>query len=95
MPKDLTPKTKKHLMEEIKRVKVESSNICSVGHSGDDSKMLTVEFHCKDKPENTVWAYYPVTAQAFNLMLQAESVGKYFNANIKTHPDVTGFNLSV
>lgn len=93
MPKELTQKTKDHLLE-IKRVPVKSSNIAAVGHTGEDSKTLTVEFHTPGKAENTVWSYYPVTAQAFNLLLQAESVGKYFNSNIKTHPDVSGFKLN-
>lgn len=94
MAKDLSPKAKQHYLD-VKRIKVESSNIVSVGHSGDDSKFLTVEFHCHGKKENDVWAYYPVTAQAFSLMVQAESVGKYFNENIKTHPHINGFKLTL
>lgn len=94
MAKDLNQKTKQHLLNEIKRIPVKSSNIAALGHTGDDSKTLTVEFHTHDKPENIVWSYYPVTAQAFNLMLQAESVGKYFNENIKTNPHISGFKLN-
>ena len=60
----------------MKRAKVESSNIASIGHDG---SILEVEFN-----SGAVYQYENVPIATYVELLQAESVGKYFNKNIKS-----------
>lgn len=90
---DLSAKTKQQYLN-LKREPVNSSQIKAIGYSGEDSKMLTVEFH-SGKPGHRIWGYHPVTIEGLHLLLRAESIGKYFNENIKTNPHVSQFNLSI
>ena len=56
---------------------VESSNIKAVGYRV-ETKQLLVQFKA-----DTLYSYDGVEADTFEALLNAESVGKYFNANIK------------
>lgn len=57
---------------------VTSSNIESIGHEGDT---LAVQFK-----NGALWNYPGVTADTFDAMQKADSVGKFFNAHIKSNP---------
>lgn len=59
-------------------IKVESSNIAEISYKTKDS-VLFVKFK-----NGTVYSYTGVPAAEFINLLQAESVGKYFNAEIKS-----------
>lgn len=59
----------------MERVKVESSNVVSVGHDGQN---LEVEFK-----GGAVCVYYDVPARVYDVMMKADSVGKYLNEHIK------------
>lgn len=63
----------------MKRKKVESSNIASVGYDW-ETMTLEVEFTNDD-----VYQYTPVTEQAYKDMMNAESVGGYFYKNIRNN----------
>jgi hypothetical protein len=64
-------------------MKVKSSHINEVFHDA-EKNTLTVVFHSGAK-----WNYSPVTEQAFKEMTTAESVGKWFFANIKNNENIT------
>lgn len=53
----------------------QSSNIAGTAHDGDT---LYVKFH-----GGAVWRYHHVDAALYQQMLGAESMGKFFNANIR------------
>lgn len=69
-------------LKTIKRRKVESSNIKSIGYEPSIST-LVVKFHTGD-----LWSYKPITAQGFNAFMLSESKGKFFNQNIKNDPNI-------
>lgn len=58
------------------RTKVESSNIASVGYEGG---VLIIEFK-----NGAVYQYDNVPIRVYDVMMKADSVGKYFNAHIKS-----------
>ena len=60
------------------RTKVESSNIASVGYDQLDS-ILEIEFK-----SGAVYQYENVPIRVYDVMMKADSVGKYFNAHIKS-----------
>lgn len=60
----------------MQRTPVQSSNILSVGYA-EDSRTLEVEF------PGSVYQYKGVPAEAHTDMLKAESVGKFFAANVR------------
>lgn len=62
----------------MKMQSVTSSNIAEVGHEG---TTLRIKFNI-----GSVYEYENVTAATFQALLTAESVGKYFAANIKKLP---------
>ena len=62
----------------MKRQSVESSNIRSVGY---DEFLLVLEIEFKS---GAVYRYYGVPAEVHDELINAESVGKYFNANVKS-----------
>ena len=60
----------------MKRTKVESSNIASVGYDG---SILEIEFN-----SGAIYQYENVPIRVYDVMMKADSVGKYFNAHIKS-----------
>ena len=60
---------------------VESSYLKRVGYDPDEEE-LYVEFH-----GGKTWKYAKVTAQQYENMMTAESIGKWFIANIKKNPE--------
>ena len=61
----------------MEREKVISSNIAAVGYL-DDSNSLEVEF-----TNGSVYRYSGVPDQVYRDLLKANSIGKFFNINIK------------
>ena len=57
---------------------VESSNLRSVGY---DEFLLVLEIEFKS---GAVYRYYGVPSEVHDELINAESVGKYFNANVKS-----------
>ena len=62
----------------MKRQSVESSNLKSVGY---DEFLLVLEIEFKS---GAVYRYYGVPSEVHDELINAESVGKYFNANVKS-----------
>ena len=62
----------------MKRQSVESSNLRSVGYD-EFLLVLEIEFNA-----GTVYRYYGVPSEVHDELINAESVGKYFNANVKS-----------
>jgi len=62
----------------MERTPVSSSNICSVGYES-DSQILEVEFNT-----GALYQYSNVPQSEFEAMMNADSKGTYFNANIKS-----------
>lgn len=62
----------------MERQAVSSSNLASVGYDP-SSETLEVEFVTTGK----VYEYYNVPQFEFDRLLEAPSVGQYFNANIR------------
>ena len=66
----------------MNRQKVKSSNLESIGY--DPKKMLLeVEFS-----NGEVYQYHPVTEEAHKELMNAESQGKWFWANIRSNKDI-------
>lgn len=63
----------------MERQAVSSSNLASVGYNP-DSETLEIEFLKTGK----VYEYYNVPQFMFDRLMQAPSVGVFFNAEIKT-----------
>jgi hypothetical protein len=61
----------------MERQPVSSSNLTSVGYDG-GSEILEVEFK-----NGNIYQYYNVPQVMFDALLQAPSVGSFFNANIR------------
>lgn len=70
-------------IDNIKTLPVESSNIAEVGHNK-ETNTLQVKFTGK----GSIYQYNPVTEEAYKAMVGAESIGKWFNENIKTNQSV-------
>ncbi len=66
-------------MDEVTMIPVTSSNIEAIGHIP-ERLLLRVTFK-----SGQTWEYAGVTAEVFNRMLNAESVGKFFSASIRGH----------
>lgn len=64
----------------IERVKVESSQIESVGYDPEKS-VLDVEFR-----GGSVYRYDHVPFELFDALMKSESKGKFFGQSIKAHP---------
>lgn len=60
------------------RKPVKSSNLASVGYD-ENSHILEIEFH-----NGGIYQYYAVPIRIHNELMNAESHGKYFAANIRT-----------
>lgn len=67
----------------MERVSVSSSNIKSVGHDK-ISRTLEVEFN-----SGAVYQYFNVGQSVYDEMIDAGSVGQYFNANVKDNYNVS------
>lgn len=61
----------------MERVPVSSCHLLSVGYDK-QSKLLEVEFF-----STSVYQYFDVPNETFEALLQADSKGRYFEANIK------------
>lgn len=61
---------------------VESSNIAAVGYDG-STQTLIIRFH-----NGAEYSYNPVTEEAKNNLLAAESIGAYFNKHIRTNKGI-------
>lgn len=66
----------------MKRTEVESSMIRSVGYDP-DARVLEIEFN-----SDQVYQYFDVPSEEYEGLMQAESHGRYFLANIR---DVYGY----
>lgn len=62
----------------MKRTKVESSNIASVGYDPLDG-IMEIEFN-----SGAIYQYEKVPYRVYKVMMSSDSVGKYFNAHIKS-----------
>ncbi|HEY3281673.1 MAG TPA: KTSC domain-containing protein [Armatimonadota bacterium] len=65
----------------MERVPVESSMLASAGYDR-DSQTLEVEFL-----RGAVYQYYEVPEEVFKKLVEADSVGSYFNACIRNNYD--------
>lgn len=61
---------------------VESSQIAAIGYDA-DSKTLAVQFPGRGPNPGDVYHYFGVEPQVFTDLLESESKGKFFGANIK------------
>jgi hypothetical protein len=71
----------------IKLIPVNSSNVAAVGYD-EASKTLAVQFHNHGRG-NEIYHYTGVPKSTFEALRDAESVGKYLNAVIKTQYEYT------
>mgnify|MGYP003402989314 CR=1 FL=1 len=72
--------------QEIKRIEttpVNSSNLKAVGHDA-STNTLQVDFH-----NGAIYQYHPFTAEGYKMLLEADSVGAFFNTQIKTNTLLT------
>lgn len=58
---------------------VSSSLLASVGYDSDD-QLLEVEFH-----DSKVYQYSEIPEEIYRALLNAESLGRYFNRHIRGH----------
>lgn len=61
----------------MKRLFVESSNICSIGYDGNQS-VLQVEFN-----NGSIYNYYNVPKRIYSELINAESYGRYLDKHVK------------
>lgn len=61
----------------MKRQSVESSNLASVGYDK-DNELLEIEFK-----HGGIYQYFGVPVEVYKELMNADSHGKYFAANIK------------
>jgi len=67
-----------NIITNLELVSVESSQISAVGYS-EEHKTLAVEFI----RNNSLYYYSDVEKKVFEEMIEAESVGKFFAANVR------------
>ena len=65
----------------MNRVNVISSNLKSVGYDG-VNRILEIEFH-----DNRVYQYFNVPPSLHTRLMNAESHGKFFAREIRSHPE--------
>lgn len=65
----------------MKRQSVESSNLASVGYDK-DNELLEIEFK-----HGGIYQYFGVPIEVYKELMNADSHGKYFAANIKNDYD--------
>lgn len=63
----------------MRRQPVTSSNIAEIGYD-EGQRVLEILFS-----NGSLYQYFDVPPQIFNELMQASSVGKYLNSNIKSH----------
>jgi KTSC domain len=63
----------------MRRQPVTSSNIAEIGYD-EGQRVLEILFS-----NGSLYQYFEVPPQIFNELMQASSVGKYLNYNIKSH----------
>jgi KTSC domain len=63
----------------LSRVRVTSSFIASVGYDA-KARVLDVKFH-----SGSLWRYFDVPPEIYRAFLDAESKGRFYNANIRHH----------
>lgn len=79
----------------MKLTRVSSSQIYALGHSSEEANAdepadtLEVEFS-----SGSTWSYRPVSTQRFRALRDAESIGKYFNREIKNADGVKAERVS-
>jgi len=78
---------KKIKPEDIKRNDVSSSTIKSVGYDP-ETRTLVIEFKKRDGSFSALWEYSPITEQAYEDFVNADSIGYHFHANIKDNSTV-------
>lgn len=61
----------------MKRISVDSSNLASVGYDS-GNKILEIEFN-----SGSIYEYYNVPEYEYQNLMNADSHGKYFIANIR------------
>lgn len=67
----------------MNRAKIEgSSNIVEIGYDP-ENMTLEVKFH-----NNTIYQYWPITQLGWELLMKAESKGKYFNEKFRKNPKI-------
>ena len=67
----------------MKRSPVKSSNIKAIGFNH-EKLILEVEFH-----NNNIYQYHPVTIAGYVELMKADSVGSFFNKNIKGNDTIS------
>ena len=72
-------------IQNIDLIPVDSTQIHAIGHDA-ATNTLAIQFMSKGKPGN-VYEYANVPAKKFEAMLAAESIGKFFGAEIKAKVD--------
>jgi len=65
----------------MKRLSVESSNLASIGYDADDN-ILEIEFN-----HGGIYQYFNVPSEVYEELMNDDSHGKYFAANIKNDYD--------
>lgn len=75
----------------MKHIKVESSNIYSIGHEG---STLEITFKNKAGEPGATYAYTPVSFDGYKAFFNAESKGKFFAQYIKDNPQISFVKLS-
>lgn len=86
-PAELKPETVKYLLGLLPE-EVKSSNLKAIAYTNEDTKILVIQFH-----GGQIWAYTPVTLEAYHEFKRAESLGKWFNTNLKNNILVSAFKL--
>lgn len=67
----------------MERVAVKSSNIASIGYD-QESKVLEVEFHPpKDERVGRIYEHYGVPPELHTRLMAANSIGKFYQVNIR------------
>jgi len=61
----------------MKRTKVESSNLASIGYD-EENEILEIEFN-----HGGIYQYFDVPKEEYEALMNADSHGKYFVANIR------------
>lgn len=67
----------------MKLTPVKSSNIKAIGYKN-KTNTLTIAFN-----SGKTYEYYPVPANTYIELMAADSIGKYFQANIKSNPNIS------
>jgi hypothetical protein len=65
----------------IKAIKVESSNIETIGHDGDST--LEIKYLGKNGAQGPTYRYSPVSEDQFEELKKAESKGKWVHEHIR------------